>query len=361
MKVLFAVLIACYAAVLGVVHADTPEFTGHGPGELRGVNVGPKIQPEDVATLVSWHVNLVRWQLTLEGWPDPPKSIDDFVSYDKWLDSSLEHLDQMLPYFKKAGILVLIDLHSPPGGNDSSRVNRVFTDPESQKHFLDSWNTIAVRYKGESGVWGYDLLNEPGAPAIANDMLDWHDLAEKTARNIRSVDATHAIIVEPDPYGSPKSFRMFKPIDVPGVVYSVHMYDPAPFIFQGVMSQDPIGPVYPGEIGGKLWNKEHLTDEFQPVVDFAKANNVDIYVGEFSAIRWAKGADQWLSDVVDIMESNHWDWSYHAYREWSGWSLEASDDPSVRAKSETPTARQLVMEAAFDKNRAETTAPIKSH
>jgi hypothetical protein len=86
------------------------------------------------------------------------------------------------------------------------------------------------------------------------------------------------------------------------------------------------------------------------VQDFAARNNVSIYVGEFSVARWVPGADRYLSDVISVLEEHHWDWSYHAFRDWQGWSLEVGDDKSIKAPSPTPTARLLVLKAAFAKN-----------
>ena len=30
----------------------------------------------------------------------------------------------------------------------------------------------------------------------------------------------------------------------------------------------------------------------------------------------------WIRDCIDILEEYGWDWSYHAFREWDGWSVE---------------------------------------
>jgi hypothetical protein len=57
-------------------------------------------------------------------------------------------------------------------------------------------------------------------------------------------------------------------------------------------------------------------------IAFAKKYRVHLYVGEFSTIRWAPGAEDYLRDAIEIFEKHGWDWSYHAYREWHGWNLE---------------------------------------
>ena len=91
----------------------------------------------------------------------------------------------------------------------------------------------------------------------------------------------------------------------------------------------------------------------QPVRDFQLAYNVHIYAGEFSAIRWAPGdsATQYLRDVIELFEEYGWDWSYHAYREWDGWSLEHGPDPNDHQPTAEPTDRLKLMLGWFAKNQ----------
>jgi hypothetical protein len=181
--------------------------------------------------------------------------------------------------------------------------------------------------------------------------MDWHSLATKTARAIRAIDPDHAIIIEPGPWGSPAGLEFFEPIDVERVVYSVHMYQPHQFTHQGVYNS-PTGVDYPGEIDGRMWDKEALRKALQPARDYQIDYGVHIYIGEFSAIRWAPGtsARDYLSDVIDIMEEYEWDWAYHAFREWDGWSVEHGSDPKDRSRAEEPTDRQKLLTGWFEKN-----------
>lgn len=43
--------------------------------------------------------------------------------------------------------------------------------------------------------------------------------------------------------------------------------------------------------------------------------------GELS-FAWAEGAGEYLTDCISLFEEYGWNWSYHAFREWSGWSVE---------------------------------------
>ena len=90
-----------------------------------------------------------------------------------------------------------------------------------------------------------------------------------------------------------------------------------------------------------------------PVVEFQRAYGVRIYIGEFSAIRWAPddSALRYLEDLIAIFEEHGWDWSYHAFREWSGWSVEHGSDRVDNAPAATPTGRQRLLQRWFALNQ----------
>ena len=54
--------------------------------------------------------------------------------------------------------------------------------------------------------------------------------------------------------------------------------------------------------------------------------------------------------MIDIFEENGWDWAYHAFREWDGWSVEHGPDPNDRSRSKTPTDREQLLRSWFEKN-----------
>jgi hypothetical protein len=80
------------------------------------------------------------------------------------------------------------------------------------------------------------------------------------------------------------------------------MYVPGEFTHQGVRNQRP-GIAYTGKIGGVNWNKDRV-----------------------------------------------WDWTYHAYREWDGWSVEHGNDPQDHTPSAEPTDRQQLLLGWFARN-----------
>jgi hypothetical protein len=329
-------------------------FKGHDLPQLRGAMIGPHIDEDGLRTLGrDWNANLIRWQLIRHGRPGQPSSLAD---YDKWLEEELKRLDAALPLCQRYGIYVVVDLHSPPGGKSTvsgyvGSDDRLFTDRAVQDKFVEVWRGIAQRYKDAQPIWGFDLANEPVEEYVEEGCDDWHDLAERTARAIREIDPQRTIIVEAPPWGSPGSLADFMPIAVPRVVYSAHMYVPGRFTHQGVHQRNQPPVVYPGEIDGKHWDRAALRAALQPVIDFQRSYNVHIYIGEFSAIRWAPGdsAYRYLRDAIEIFEEHGWDWSYHAFREWNGWSVEHGPDRNDTQPTTQPTNRQLLLREWFEK------------
>lgn len=335
--------------------ATGPAYKGHNLPRLRGAMVRATIDPESLRVFgQEWNANVIRWQLTRSG------KIDDHLdlyAYDQWLQGTLKQLDAALPWCEKYGIMVVVDLHSPPGGRKTvsgyaGSDAGLFSDAPCQRKFVEIWKQIAKRYKNSKAIWGYDLANEPVEDGLQDDLADWQALATRAARAIRTIDSDRAIIIEPPCWGGPSGFRELQPLDMPNIVYSVHMYVPGAFTHQGV--HRPSDPVhYPGECEGKYWDKAQLEAALKPVIDFQKAYNVHIFLGEFSAIRWApaNSAYRYLKDVIEICETHDWDWTYHAFREWDGWSAEHGPDRADRTRAKAPTDRAQLLRSWYAKNR----------
>ncbi len=331
--------------------SDTP-FRGHDLPRLRGAMHGPVFHEADVRDLgITWNANHVRWQLNWTPMKEAESWAKDSEAYDQWLDGALEQFDQALPACEKYGLVVLLDLHTPPGGRAEQGVCRMFSEPKYQDHLVAVWQRIAARYKGSEVIYAYDLLNEPVEGPIPEGMPSWREIATRVAQAIREIDPGKPVLYEPGPWGSPGGFDRLIPLDMDRVIYGFHMYLPHQFTHQGVHGS-PVGLNYPGEIAGEFWDKERLRQAMLPAIEFQREFNVHIHVGEFSAIRWApdNSAYRYLRDVIDLFEEYGWDWTYHAFREWDGWSVEHGPEPEDKERAETPTQRQQLLLGWFAKN-----------
>ena len=71
-------------------------------------------------------------------------------------------------------------------------------------------------------------------------------------------------------------------------------------------------------------------------------------VGEFSAITWADGADRYIADCISLFNEHGFDWTYHAFREWPGWSVEHEcEAPGGRFRPSSDNPRLRVLRAGL--------------
>ena len=290
-------------------------------GMMRGVMLPidlEKIYEEDFATLERWGATLVRYQMAKDwaaegGW----ERNEDF---DKYMDFALGILEtNILPWAEKHGQKVVVDMHATPGARNDRNENRVFYEDRYATHFAEVWRRIAKRFKGDKRIYGYDLVNEPLQILPAPHSYLHVQLA--AARAIREADPGATIIVAANGFGKPDGFATLSPLAMDNVIYQTHCYAPMNYTHQGISNRKDAGTRrYPDPERG--WDKEFIRRQLAPVRDFELRHNAKIYVGEFSAISWAPGADQYIRDCIEIFEEYGWDWCYHAFREWDGWSVE---------------------------------------
>ena len=309
---------------------------------LRGVmSPGGNMTEDDFKTLHDWGATLLRFQMVRD-WHavDGNQDLDE---YDRWLEDRLDHFDKVvLPMAVQYGLQVVLDLHVPPGGRDAAQEANMFYDERFAEHFVELWRRIARRFKGREGIYGYDLINEPCQTHETPPECDWWSLQRRAAEAVREEDPLTPIIVESNQWDSPGPFRYLSPLTLTNVVYEVHMYSPDGFTHQRVLGTRPWTIAYPNAEKG--WNRESLAETLRPVREFQLRHGARIYVGEFSAVCWAPGADQYLRDCISVFKENGWDWTYHAFREWAGWSVEheGEDDASLRSSADNPRKSALI-------------------
>jgi aryl-phospho-beta-D-glucosidase BglC (GH1 family) len=289
---------------------------------------------------------VARFQLTNYTATDDTDA-QNFTRYRNWLNGELAKLDQFIPQAHANHMYVVIDLHAPPGGGSTTGM-RLFTQTNYQDELVHTWQTIATKYVNEPTVWGYDLVNEPVVGFAPTNIDGWNELATRVGLAIRAIDTTHAIIVEPE-FGSDSSgFDYLTPLaGVSGVVYSPHVYNPMTYTHQGINGY----PAWPAT--QNVPTQADLTTYTQSARNFQLDYNVNMYVGEFSVIRSAQGAQSpatYLDNAVTLFDSYGWDWTYHAFRESQYWDLEY---PNGTATTPHPTVtdRLQVIKSRFSNNQ----------
>ena len=329
---------------------------------LRGVMLpSVKIEERDFADLKAWGATLARYQMT--GYHPAEKDRTDLAAYDRWLAGQLDRFERdVLPWGRRYGIRLVLDLHNTPGGRlPNIRGESAFChDSALADHFVACWERIARRFKGnEDIILGYDLVNEPQQTVKA--AVDYFGIQRRAAEAVRRIDPVTPIIIESNMMDSPDWFARLPALELTDVIYQVHMYVPGNFTHQGVsgVCGGPARPIYPDPPG---WSRETLARTLKGVRAFQQAHGARIYVGEFSAMCYADGADRYLADCISLFEESGWDWTYHAFREYSGWSVEhVNFDKQPRRFDPAPeNPRKDVLLAGFRGEDPRPLAPVRA-
>jgi len=294
---------------------------------LRGVMLPVIPQEKDFADLHDLGANLARYRMNPCGESLSPKASEtEAISFfDRWLGARLDYLEaNVLGWCRKYGIRIVIDVHGSCGGRGAGGEVNMYHNPRFAEHFVAAWENIAKRFAGnEDIVYGYDIFNEPVMNQAPSPDCDYWTLQKRCAEVIRKHDSKTTIIVESANWDGPDAFAYLSPLALDNVIYQVHCYNPHDFTHQFVGGNNRKRLSYPVvRADGTLNDKDWVRKVLQPVRDFEKKHNAKIYVGEFSAICWADGADRYIKDLIDLFEEFGWDWTYHAFREWQGWSVE---------------------------------------
>lgn len=239
-------------------------------------------------------------------------------------DKAMGWLDRMLAECRKDGVVAIVSFRSfpKPGGgfynhnsssfwDNSAAVNEIYTQVAALADHL--------RHYG-SEFAAYDIINEPvvRTPLGPQSPPDWNHIQAKIVQTLRSHDPNRWIVVSPGPWGGAPGYRDWSPLNFPRLVYSVHIYVPHAYTHQGIGARR-IGLSYPGRIGKQTFDKQALRLFLAPVIRFHQRYGVPVYVGEFSAVRWAPGSGQYLRDLVSIFDANGWGWAYFSMGGFNGW------------------------------------------
>lgn len=152
------------------------------------------ITREDIARIAAEGMNHVRLPLNARQLiTDDGEPIEDGFGI----------VDRLIAWCREHGIWVVLDLHGAPGGqtgtniDDSLGTPALFEDERNHWLTLRLWRMLARRYRDETAVAGYDLLNEP----LPNEYqysyaAQLTSLYQDLTAEIREVDPHHLIIYE---------------------------------------------------------------------------------------------------------------------------------------------------------------------
>lgn len=327
-------------------------------GNLSGVNVSANsIREADLIDLKKTGASLVR--VTFGNLKLINKS-----TY-KYNLNAFRKLDSILSWCKKLEFKVIIDPHTFPGfsGDYSTLKDDLFwKDYKFHDIAIKLWSYMAKRYKNNSTIIGYDLLNEPYLPngGEKNTPADLNMFYKKVIDEIRKYDKKHTIILEIPAlhngiFGYKKALYCSDYLQLPedkNLVVSAHMYEPHDFTHQNVLERYKNTYSFPDYIKGVYWDEKKVLSEFENLIMFSEKNKISVYIGEFSTPRWTgKNGNRYLEVVMKFFDENNWSWTYHAYRESEVWDPERSNINRNDLKRYKNTERMKLLTKFFKENK----------
>ena len=246
---------------------------------------------------------------------------DDYMGQTGQKDG-YERIDSIVSWCKANQLYLILDMHDCPEGQTGDNIDDgygypwLFESESAQQLFCSIWRDIASRYKNETTILGYELMNEPIAHYFANKDSLYQLLQpvyKKAVEAIRQVDKNHIILLGGAHWNS--FFWMLNDSTYDDkLMYTCHRYGgPATkeAITHYINFRDSINrPMYMGEFG-------HNTMEWQrDFVKVLKENNIGYTFWPYkkvdeSCMMGIKRPEGWDSIVVKYAET-----SRNTYQEW---------------------------------------------
>jgi endoglucanase len=174
----------------------------------------------DVIAMKEWGVDHIRVPFHFDIFYDIPT--------ESFKESGFERMDNLLKWCKRHRIDVIFDMHAAPGAQSESEISdsdgtaRFWTESEIYWPItIKIWEEIARRYKDETIVIGYDIINEPVTPA-GYDNTDLARFYGQIVPAIRAIDQNHILFIEGNYYATTFDY-LYPPFD-DNMVYAFHKY-----------------------------------------------------------------------------------------------------------------------------------------
>ncbi len=182
----------------------------------------------------------------------------------------LSQLDGVVSAAATAGVSVFLDCHNY--GRYNGNVITSSNGP-TQAQYNNLWTQLATHYAGNTTVWGYDIMNEP------HDLggVNWMTIAQAAITAIRTVDATHTLIIEGDNWSHGNTWTTYNnnyyQLTDPNnnLVFEAHQY----------FDSDGSGNYTNNTVSGNGANSNTGVTLITPFVTWLKNNKVKGMVGEY--------------------------------------------------------------------------------
>ena len=316
-----------------------------------------RVTENAIKELANQGVNLVRLRVSFRKYQELNK-----VSKEESWKNNLEWSTKIISFCAKNNISVLISHSDFPLDAEEKNENHTrafWKNPKALSQSLTDIERITKSFDTIKGVIAFEYFSEP-VISDNNQALKpstWDSHYKKILSTFRTISSKY-LLYTPGPWADPKGYlKMGKPFNDSKIIYNFHFYQPQNYTHQGTKKEEIYS--YPGQIGKRYWDKNQLEKEVNKVYNWSSKNKVKyVFVGEFSAVRWAEGKDQYLKDLIEILEKKKFSWAYFSLNGWNGWNykLEFESNGERKAKNlsekkQQKTNSELLLEKSWGINK----------
>ena len=260
---------------------------------------------EDFSYLAGLCVNVVRIAVNYNIFED------DMRPYDYHADG-FYYLDRAVEWGRKYGIYIILDLHALPGGqnfrwhsDNHSDAALLWEHRDFQLRTIALWKHIASHYQNESVIAGYDLMNEPEAPNLAQ----LHDFYMELTIAIRETGDQHILFLEGNNRGN--DFEGLDDFSDENLAYSSHNYN---YVTLRARS-------YPGVCCGRYVDKTTMEQLFKQRNHWMLERDLPSWCGEFSTFFDSSILKPSIPDIARLASLKDQLQIFNQYRQhWTLWT-----------------------------------------
>jgi hypothetical protein len=269
------------------------------------------ISPEVLSELKdNWGINSLR--IPIGNNSEMDGSVGE--AYDAMMEEQFSLLDEKLPIIQEAGLTMVFNLYSPPGGfttRNSPAHYAMFSDSALQEDFIETWQEIMLRYGSNPTISEFDLLNEPALNESLRGLGvdDWNALLVRTVAAIRETNPNVKLVVK-SLYGSPLSLKELPILEDENIIYGYNAYYYNAYQHSGIGSvpftrEPPKGKDVLPRI------RTILSSFYEKVFNLVENKNISaamyppkLTVGEVAISACAKDAGEFLGNLMNALEAD---------------------------------------------------------
>ncbi len=261
--------------------------------ELMGSFRDSFITEADVKQVAFWGMNCIRLPFHYKVGADT---------------QAVFYLDQAIVWARRHKVYLILDLHAAYGAQNSDwhsdSLNgkaELWTKRVNRKKTYALWEKLADRYKDETIIAGYDVLNE----SVLHDTGLLNEFYRESIRAIRRSDKNHILFIEGKHWG--QQVDVLDDFADDNWVYSIHFYEPVEFVFNLIPFMR-----YPWA----ACNKDTLRRRMEGYFRFAQKKQRPVHVGEFGVNyrQGVYGEHVYLRDELKCFNDFGFHWNYWTYK-----------------------------------------------